>query len=113
MKTRLLALFLFLLGGVNLYAGQTTIAGSSWTATNTNGATAGSSGASAPENNAIKAGTTVEKQHGQTFPNGTATVTMQGILQAACSKDQANLSAATQPATYYGDFYDGVGWGAQ
>lgn len=87
--------------------------GSVWTATNTNGSTAGSGGASTAESNAIKAGTTVERQHSEVFPNGTSTATMQGILQTACQKDQANLSAATQPATYYGNFYDGVGWGVQ
>lgn len=67
-------------------------------------------GASASENNAIKAGTTLEQSLSVSYPSTYSAAQIQSDLQARCNGLQATLAAGVQPGSFYGGFYDGAGW---
>ncbi len=67
-------------------------------------------GASAEENAALVAGTTVERQKLEEFPNTLTKVEVQSFLQKDYTAEQNALSAATQPGAFFGIFFDGTGW---
>jgi hypothetical protein len=68
------------------------------------------SGATAPENAAIAAGTTVEVQ--QTYPvvPGTTLTDFKNYAQRTCSNLQTQLNSGVAPGFLLGNYFDGVGW---
>lgn len=74
---------------------------------------ASSAGATSAEKNAIAAGTLVEVQGSKTFTLGTSQATMIADLQQIWTLSQSNLTANLQPAAFYGQVFDGTGWGQQ
>ena len=69
-------------------------------------------GASAAENAAIAAGTTIEVVRGRDFPSTLTKAQIQGFLQAEFSAQQQYLQGQVQPGQFYGVFFDGTGWSA-
>lgn len=68
-------------------------------------------GASTAENNAIKAGATIESSlNPAPYPSTYSKAQIQSDLQARCSAMQSTLSSGVAPAAFYGGFYDGTGW---
>jgi hypothetical protein len=67
-------------------------------------------GASSQENAALVAGTTIEVEKVQPFPNTLSKAQIQAFLQADFQAEQAALAGATQPGAFFGGFMDSVGW---
>lgn len=68
------------------------------------------SGASAQENAAIAAGTTVETFRTITVPASLTKVQIQAILSADFTAKQTALASAVQPGAFFGGYFDGTGW---
>lgn len=64
------------------------------------------SGANASEISAIQAGTTIEEQFVQNFPQSFGTANIKAFLNAHWNDRQNYLNSIIQPGQYYGVFYD-------
>lgn len=67
------------------------------------------SGASAAENAALAAGTTIEIPRSQIFPVGVGAMTkaqVQSFMLADFTVEQADLAGKTQPGAFFGGFFD-------
>jgi hypothetical protein len=68
-------------------------------------------GASNLENNAIKAGTTIEQTlNVQPYPSSYSKAQIQADLQARCNSLQSTLSTGVQPGQFFGGYFDGTAW---
>jgi hypothetical protein len=66
--------------------------------------------ASAVEVNAVVAGLLIEVQRTQFFPLGTSLANAEAFIVNDWTTQQNALAASVQPGTFYGNFFDGVGW---
>jgi len=74
------------------------------------GGTSAWTGASAQENAALTAGTTIEVQRSVTFPSTSTQTEIITSMAADFAAQQAALAGSVQPGTYYGIYFDGTGW---
>lgn len=67
-------------------------------------------GASAQENAALAAGTTIEVIRSISLASASTAAEIKSVLSSDYAAQQSALAATIQPGTYFGVYYDGVGW---
>jgi hypothetical protein len=66
--------------------------------------------ASPLEVSAVLAGSIIEVERSQFFPLGTSLANAEAFIVNDWTTQQNTLAASVQPGTFYGNFFDGVGW---